>query len=137
LKQFGDTNRSSWPPMANVFRVTLCAKVQFVKNFRWFEKTEVSKGKVYGLLNRRTLFVWDSEVGDCLRRLDISESPPGMGESNLVRTFLLITSLNVKFHNDHMSILPNFFKLLFRFLLLCLRVRNIRKHLHVLRNLWT
>lgn len=70
-----------------------------MKNYRWFEKTEVSKGKVYGLLNRRTLFVWDSEVGDCLRRLDISESPPGMGESNLVRIFLLITSPNVKFHS--------------------------------------
>ena len=51
---------------------------------RWFEKTEVFCGKVYGLLNRRTLFVWSSESGDCLGKLDISDSPPGMGESNLV-----------------------------------------------------
>ena len=55
---------------------------------RWFEKTEVLDAKVYGLLNRKTLFIWSVESGLCLNRLEISESPPGMAESNFSCNFL-------------------------------------------------
>ncbi len=77
--------------------------------YRWFEKTEVSDGKVYGLLNRRTLFVWSAESGMCLGRLDISESPPGMAESNLSCNFLTIgVGMVSTIHLDPSSV--NFFK---------------------------
>ena len=56
--------------------------------FRWFEKTAILEGKVYGLLNRKTLFIWSAASGSCLNCLEISESPPGMAESNLSCNFL-------------------------------------------------
>ena len=45
--------------------------------FRWFEKVAVSRGKVYGLLNRRCLFAWDAESGQALFKINLSESLPG------------------------------------------------------------
>ena len=45
--------------------------------FRWFEKTSVKSGRVFALLNRRCMFVWDAESGECLREVDLTDSPPG------------------------------------------------------------
>lgn len=40
------------------------------------------------MLNRRTLFIWEAESGSCLGRLEISDAPPGMADSNLSFNFL-------------------------------------------------
>ena len=48
--------------------------------FRWFEKVVVSQGKVYGLLNRRCLIVWNAQDPEPLVQLDLTQSYPGQTE---------------------------------------------------------
>ena len=58
--------------------------------FRWFEKVAVSKGKVYGLLNRRCLFAWEAESGQALFKIDLTESYPGQNEVQPTFTYLSV-----------------------------------------------
>jgi len=58
--------------------------------FRWFEKVAVSKGKVYGLLNRRCLFAWDAESGNVLFKIDLTESYPGQNQEQPTFTYLSV-----------------------------------------------
>jgi hypothetical protein len=48
--------------------------------FRWFEKVDVSQGRVFGLLNRRCLLAWNADNGEYLFRLDLTENAPGLNE---------------------------------------------------------
>lgn len=58
--------------------------------FRWFEKTSVRDGLVYGLLNRRCLFVWNAETTVCLSRTELTDAVPGDAEPALNFTFLSV-----------------------------------------------
>ena len=58
--------------------------------FRWFEKVAVSRGRVYGLLNRRCLFSWDAESGEALFNIDLTESYPGLTQDQPVFTYLSV-----------------------------------------------
>lgn len=59
--------------------------------FRWFEKVAVSKGKVFGLLNRRCLFAWQAESGHALFKIDLTDSYPGQqNEATPVFTYLSV-----------------------------------------------
>lgn len=58
--------------------------------YRRFEKTEVYEGKVFGMLSRRSLFIWDATNGAEIRKLDLSESPPGGQELSQVYNFLKV-----------------------------------------------
>ena len=50
----------------------------------------VSKGKVYGLLNRRCLFAWDAESGNVLFKIDLTESYPGQNQEQPTFTYLSV-----------------------------------------------
>eukprot|EP00095_Tigriopus_kingsejongensis_P010451 maker-scaffold918_size81203-snap-gene-0.18 protein:Tk10451 transcript:maker-scaffold918_size81203-snap-gene-0.18-mRNA-1 annotation:"general transcription factor ii-i repeat domain-containing protein 2-like" len=52
--------------------------------FRWFEKTAVQSGKVYALLNRRSMFIWNADSGECLVEVDLSDARPGEKHSGFV-----------------------------------------------------
>ena len=50
----------------------------------------MSKGKVYGLLNRRCLFAWDAESGNVLFKIDLTESYPGQNQEQPTFTYLSV-----------------------------------------------
>ena len=64
---------------------------QAVCPYRWFEKTDVRNGFVYGLLNRRCLIIWDAETSKCLQNLELTDSAPGDNEPALSFTFLTVS----------------------------------------------
>lgn len=69
--------------------------------FRWFEKVAVSKGRVFGLLNRRCLFGWDAESGQSLIKINLCESHPGQEESLPTYTYLSVyNNLFATIHPD-------------------------------------
>ena len=50
----------------------------------------MSKGRVYGLLNRRCLFAWDAETGQVIFKIDLTESYPGQNQEQLSFTYLSV-----------------------------------------------
>ena len=50
----------------------------------------MSKGKVFGLLNRRCLFAWEAESALALFKINLTESYPGQQEPSLNFTFLRV-----------------------------------------------
>ncbi len=59
-------------------------------SFRWFEKTAVREGLVYGLLNRRCLFVWNADTSACLNKVELTDSVPGDAEPAVNFTFVSV-----------------------------------------------
>ncbi len=58
--------------------------------FRFFEKVAVSKGRVFGLLNRRCLFIWQAESGKVLYRIDLTDAAPGQPEPRPTFNYLSV-----------------------------------------------
>lgn len=71
--------------------------------YRYFERTAVSNGEVFGLLNRRCLFIWRADTGFCLRRLELTGVQP-YGQEEVPFTlppFLAVSeTLVVTIHKD-------------------------------------
>eukprot|EP00094_Tigriopus_californicus_P013019 TCALIF_12589-PA protein Name:"Protein of unknown function" AED:0.24 eAED:0.24 QI:0/0.33/0/0.75/1/1/4/0/453 len=71
--------------------------------FRWFEKTAVKQDRVYALLNRRSMFIWDANSGACLSEVSLSNARPG--EKNPGFLFLGVSkSLVATIHDSNSSV---------------------------------
>ena len=51
----------------------------------------MSHGKVYGLLNRKSLLMWDAETGESLKELSLTNASPGDAEPAITFNFLTVS----------------------------------------------